>query len=312
MVGPGRPFDLMAICLVVVISVILSQLGIDSPLLWVLAFFSVYFAPGYAVMSLVFPGNRVLLLDSLLIKRRTVTRQVTAIERIALSFILSITVIAIAGVILMRSLLDLTPTGVGIEIMAITLGVSILAFYARTRLPSSSQLEYSIVIGSSGGRLSAAEKLIASVIVAGVVVAGIAVFMGLEGLDGGEPYTEFYITGPGGDIARLPSVLNVGEDGTVLINIVNHEGSSVTYNLTLGLTNDSSFSELNPLSWDSSTSISPEAGHYALVGVQDDGAEELNLTFSVSSPGEFRLYLQLKNGDSTKELWTWLEIVVPE
>lgn len=310
--GPGRPFDLIAMCLVVVVSVILSQMKVDSPLLWVLAFFSIYFAPGYALMSLLFPGNRVLLLDSLLVKRQTVTRQVTGIERIALSFILSITVVAIASVVFMGSLLEITPTGVGIEVMAITLGSSILAYYARTRLPPSSQLEYSIVIGNGAGRLSSAEKAIAAVVVVGVVVAGIAAVMGLEAMNKREPYTEFYITGPGGDIARLPSELNVTEEGTILINIVNHEGMPATYNLTLGLSNDSSFGGFSPLRLESKTPLSPEAGHYTLVSLQNGGTAELSFMFFVSSPGEFRLYFQLKNGDSTKELWTWLEIIVPE
>ncbi len=312
LVGPGRPIDLVAICLVVVVTVILSEMEVDSPVLWLLAFFSIYFAPGYALTSLLFPGNRVLLLDSLLVKRQMVTRQITGIERLALSFILSITVVAIAGVILMRGLLEFTPTGVGIEVMMITLVVSVLAYYARTRVPGPSQLDYSITFGDGKGKWSPAEKVIAVVIVAGIVVAGIAVVTGIEGINKREPYTEFYITGPGGDIALLPSTLNVTENGIIMINIVNHEGSAMNYNLTLGLTNDSSFDGLVPLDWDSETSLSPESGHYALVSLQDGGKAELTFTFSVDSPGRFRLYLHLDHGDSTQELWRWLQVIVPE
>ncbi|MDD1769143.1 MAG: DUF1616 domain-containing protein, partial [Methanomassiliicoccales archaeon] len=145
-----------------------------------------------------------------------------------------------------------------------------------------------------------------------VTMSAIAVGMGLGGVGGHEPYTEFYITGPGGDISRLPSVLGVGENGTVMMNIVNHEGRPTNYNLTLGLSNDSSFGTLNALNWEGDTSLAPEEGHYAQIGLQDDGSVELNFTFSVGFPGEYRLYFQIRNGDSLKELWIWLEIIVPD
>jgi uncharacterized membrane protein len=160
--------------------------------------------------------------------------------------------------------------------------------------------------------LSVAEKVIVVVIAVGVMISAIAVAMGLGGLRGREPYTEFYITGPGGDIARLPSVLVVEENGTVMMNIVNHEGRPTAYNLTLGLSNDSSFSTFHALNWEGNTSLAPEEGHYAQIGLQDDRSVELNFTFSVSSPGEYRLHFQIKNGDSSKELWIWLDIIVPD
>ena len=45
----------------------------------------------------------------------------------------------------------------------------------------------------------------------------------------GEEFTEFYILGEGGKAADYPSSLSVGEEGTVIVGVVNHEYEPVAY-----------------------------------------------------------------------------------
>ena len=45
----------------------------------------------------------------------------------------------------------------------------------------------------------------------------------------GEKFTEFYILGPNGTADDYPTDLTVGEEGEVIIGIVNHEYSNMTY-----------------------------------------------------------------------------------
>lgn len=45
----------------------------------------------------------------------------------------------------------------------------------------------------------------------------------------GETFTEFYILGPEGEAADYPTELEVGEEGKVVLGIVNHEGEDVRY-----------------------------------------------------------------------------------
>ena len=47
----------------------------------------------------------------------------------------------------------------------------------------------------------------------------------------GDNFTEFYILGPTGTASGYPTNLTVGEDGKVIIGIVNHEYTNVTYQL---------------------------------------------------------------------------------
>ena len=50
-------------------------------------------------------------------------------------------------------------------------------------------------------------------------------------------YTEFYLLGPDGKAYNYPTNLTAGQKGTVYQGIVNHEGSTVTYNLIVKLNN---------------------------------------------------------------------------
>ena len=49
----------------------------------------------------------------------------------------------------------------------------------------------------------------------------------------GEKFTEFYVLGPGGKAEEYPTNLTVGEEGEVIIGVVNHEYAAVTYQLEL-------------------------------------------------------------------------------
>jgi uncharacterized membrane protein len=51
----------------------------------------------------------------------------------------------------------------------------------------------------------------------------------------GEKFTEFYILGPGGNASGYPTNLNVGEEGEVIIGVMNHEYANVTYQLEVKL-----------------------------------------------------------------------------
>ena len=54
----------------------------------------------------------------------------------------------------------------------------------------------------------------------------------------GDNFTEFYILGPNGTASGYPTNLTVGEDGKVIIGIVNHEYTNVTYQLEVWLSGE--------------------------------------------------------------------------
>ena len=54
----------------------------------------------------------------------------------------------------------------------------------------------------------------------------------------GDNFTEFYILGPNETASGYPTNLTVGEDGKVIIGIVNHEYTNVTYQLEVWLSGE--------------------------------------------------------------------------
>ena len=51
----------------------------------------------------------------------------------------------------------------------------------------------------------------------------------------GERFTEFYILGPSGKADGYPTNLTVGESGTVIVGVVNHEYENVSYRIVFAL-----------------------------------------------------------------------------
>ena len=49
----------------------------------------------------------------------------------------------------------------------------------------------------------------------------------------GEKFTEFYILGPNGTAADYPTNMTAGENGSVIIGVVNHEYKPVNYSLVV-------------------------------------------------------------------------------
>lgn len=54
----------------------------------------------------------------------------------------------------------------------------------------------------------------------------------------GERFTEFYILGPSGKAYNYPTNLTLGESGTVIIGVVNHEYEDSSYRIIIVLDNE--------------------------------------------------------------------------
>jgi len=182
----------------------------------------VLFFPGYALICALFPSNQ----------------DLDNVERLALSVGLSLAVVPLVGLAL-----NYTPWGIRLNpIMAslfmFTLLLSVLSNYRRSRLPAERKQSMSVPIKIF--KLSAKRglgKLLAVALLVGVVVVGgVAVYLFLAPKTG-EKFTEFYLLGSNGQLADYPTNLTLGENGTVVLGVVNHEGENVTYKIVITLDN---------------------------------------------------------------------------
>lgn len=131
-------------------------------------------------------------------------------------------------------------------------------------------------------------KLLAITLLVSVVGLGlIAVFP----VETDEPFTEFYVLGPDGTASGYPQNLSVGESGTFIVGITNHERGAVTY-----------------------TFVMSEGGETLAqreVAVSRGETWEREFSYSPDAPGEKRVQLRLyKSPDPTGEPYRQLRLVI--
>jgi len=176
----------------------------------------VLFAPGYTLVAALFPAR-----DDL-----------NGIERIALSFGLSIAVVPLLGLIL-----NYTPWGIRLYPILLALFVfmilmSVVAIYRRNKLSVEERYRVSLNVETIGwGSLSRLDKVL-SVALVGAIMFAIGSFYYVAATPkAGEKFTEFYILGPDGKAEGYPWHMKTGEEKEVILGTVNHEYRPVSYTI---------------------------------------------------------------------------------
>lgn len=260
----------------------------DSAMRTVLGLPMVLFLPGYALIAALFPKK-----DDL-----------DGIERVALSFGLSIAVVPLIGLGL-----NYTPWGIRLIPILFSLSfftVSMCAVAVIRRRTIHEGEEFSVPFMST--YLSAREELtkkpdnqldrILSIILvlsilASVVTLAYVVVTPKEG----EKFTEFYILGMDGMADGYPTNFTLGQSGNVVVGVVNHEYDVKNYSIGLFLNNGSSSVVFDHLS----------------VMLDHNETWEQELMFTPESVGEdmklqFLLYMNENTTVPYRDLHLWIDV----
>ncbi|WP_297092670.1 DUF1616 domain-containing protein [Thermococcus sp.] len=278
-------WDLIMIMALSLLLDVLIAVYPDSILRKALGLAFVLFFPGYVFITALFPERKEL--DSL--------------ERLALSFGLSIAIVPLIGLAL-----NYTPWGIRLIPILVSLTVfnmvfSLAAIYRRKKAISpwipwitldriKEELEWE--------RSSKLDRALTVILIIAILTSIGTLAYVVTHPKPGEAFTEFYILGPGGKAADYPTDLFAGENGTVIIGIVNHEHRNVTYYVQIWLVN---------LTWDNSTNTTiihemyPMPGWFNVtlpsVPVNIEGnwtpQFEANYTFSIDKPGQWQVWFLL-------------------
>ena len=179
-----------------------------------------FFFPGYVLIGALFPRK-----DSL-----------KQVNRLALSLGFSIVIVVLTGL-----MLNYFPWGIGlysiiISISILILFLSIITWYTRRRYHPDER--YGIAIRPPDWNLinhfrSLNQPHLSLIIFTAFLVVGFAVFVSYTMARPPEkaPFTEFYILGVENRADAYPLDLKSGEEGAVIIGIVNHEYETTDYRL---------------------------------------------------------------------------------
>ncbi len=274
--------DLVAVIIVSLIVTILAILG-EGSLQIVLGLFFALFFPGYTLIAALFPKN-----DDL-----------ERVQRIALSFGLSIAVVPLIGLIM-----NYTPWGINIFTVLFAVFVFILitatiALVRRRRLPVERrfQVNFQNMANwfSTGWRArSNLDKIIRVILILAIVgMIGALVYMVQTPQIKGE-YTEFYILGPEGKAENYPKDMGLGDTARIFVVIANHEFKEIEYTIKITIDNDK-LHEIGPI----------QLAH--------EGKWEQEVSITATSLGENqKVEFQLYKGDdieASQSLHFWINVI---
>lgn len=174
----------------------------------------VLFFPGYTLIAALFPARG----------------DIDDIERVALSFGLSIAVVPLLGLIL-----NYTPWGIRLYPVLLTLLVytillSVITVYRRNKLSFEKRFVVTLNLETiKWGSLSRLDKILSVVLVGTIIFAVGSLYYVATTPKVGEKFTEFYILGSGGKAEGYPRDMKAGEEKEVILGTVNHEYRPVTY-----------------------------------------------------------------------------------
>ena len=195
----------------------------ETPVRIILGLPLVLFLPGYALIAALFPRK-----DDL-----------DGIERVALSFGLSIAITPLLGLALNYTPFGIRLTPILIVLTVFTVALAIGAYVRRSRIPEEDRFVVDFGALSKSVKESfkttdtKADKILTAVLIISIMLAlSVTVYVIITPKEG-EKFTEFYVLGPGGMAEEYPTNLTVGEEGEVIIGVVNHEYAAVTYQLEL-------------------------------------------------------------------------------
>ncbi len=165
----------------------------------------------------------------------------SAIERIALSFGLSIAVVPLLGLAL-----NYTPFGIRLSpiltvLSVFTVSLALGAYIRRSMVPEGDKfsVDFAALFKKMKGSFKATntkiDRLLTIILIISIILAISMTIYVIATPKEGEKFTEFYILGPGGKASDYPTNLKVGEEGEVIIGIVNHEYAQVIYQLEVRL-----------------------------------------------------------------------------
>ena len=247
----------------------------------VLGILFVSFLPGYSLISFLFPKNG----------------NINLSERLLLSFATSVAIVTLLGFIL-----NYTPFGIHLEIMALILTVFIILFailtYINRRSIDKSEAfnpEFKPTVKGIKKIVEKEDKVDKHLSIILTILIILTISMTTYAIVKPKPaenFTEFYILGANG-MSNYPTTLNSGQNASLTVVIVNHENEPTSY-LMIFKSNGTKIAE-------------------NIITLQNGQRMELPINFTAGNPGqsevEFLLYKKPDLQNVYLSLHFWITIL---
>ena len=157
----------------------------------------------------------------------------SGIERIAISLILNFTIVSFFGLMLNFTSFGIRLLHVLVVLSAFTISVSLLAWIRRMRLSPEERFSVPFKIPKFNLGQSKLDKILFLILIASVIGSSITLAYVSMNSRIGERFTEFYLLGSNGLAFDYPTTLMLGDEGPLIIGIINHEYENTTYRIVV-------------------------------------------------------------------------------
>jgi len=207
--------------------VLIPPLNEISPIRIILGLPLVLFLPGYSLIATLFPRK-----DDL-----------DAIERIALSFGLSIAITPLLGLALNYTPFGIRLSPILIVLSVFTISLALVAYVRRSMIPEEDRFvvdfdefkDFLLAQVFFSKKKKCIDRILTVVLIISIIIAiSMTVYVIITPKEG-EKFTEFYVLSLNGTASDYPTNLKIGEEGEVLIGVVNHEYTNTSYQLEVRL-----------------------------------------------------------------------------
>jgi len=215
------PIDIVLCVLCSIILLPMALLNGEGTLRVVLGLLFILFIPGYILVFALFPMKKT-------------DHGIDIIERMALSFCISIAIVPLIGLTL-----NYTPWGIHLDTILISIfifimGIGAIAIYRWIKTPPEERLTitFNISLPESKGKF---DKLLNIIIILFIIIAVALLVYAIVMPKTGEKFTSFYLLDSRKIAMNYPTSLTVGENTSVILGIVNHEYQTINYTIDVWL-----------------------------------------------------------------------------
>jgi uncharacterized membrane protein len=272
-------WDLLTIVSLSILLILIIYLFPESIFRKVIGLPFILFFPGYSLVSFLFPEKR----------------DLDVIERIALSFGLSIAITPLIGLALNYTPFGIRLTPILLSLASFNILFSLLSLHRRFNAmdPFSPKIDVKRAVGWE--EIGLLDKILTVVLVISIVASIAALIYIVVTPKQGEKFTEFYILGPKGKASDYPTKLWVGQNATIIIGIANHEYRTVNYTVEIWLVNASyedNRTVIRHMYFFDRFNVSL---NHTPVNIEGNWTPqwEMPYTFSIDKPGRYKMWFLL-------------------
>jgi uncharacterized membrane protein len=215
--------DILLCILWSIILIPIALIDIEGPIRIILGLPFLLFIPGYLLSFALFPF-------------RKTHHVIDTIERIAISFALSLAIVPIIGLVLNNTPWGLQLVSILLSLIVFIFGIGLIDLYRWIRIPHEERFTTTITISLPKLKKNL-DTVLTIILAVSIILAPISLIYIMLTPKIEKPFTEFYILSPEGIAGDYQRSLALGEDTSVIIGIKNHEHKTINYTIEIWLLN---------------------------------------------------------------------------